>query len=47
MIATLTPLLDHDNVSARVGGGLGDDAAERGLIDVIRAAGGDERAARA
>ena len=34
MIATLTPFLDHDDVRPRVGGGLGDDAAERGLIDV-------------
>ena len=46
MIAALHPLLDDRHVHLRVDRGLVDDLGEHRLVDVVRAAAGDERAAR-
>ena len=46
MIASLHPLLDDRDVRLRVDRGVVDDLGERRLVDVVRAAAGDERAAR-
>ena len=46
MIAALHPLLDHRHVRLRVDARVVDDLGERRLVDVVRAAAGDQRAAR-